>query len=153
MRVSELVTSLLQFPDYPIRFQLPGGELIPAHAHVTEVARISKRFIDCGGTVREESLCRLQTWVADDYDHRLTAGKLAKIIEKGRSILGEEDLEVDIEHDRGFVTQLPLHSAEARGAELVLLLQGKHTACLAPEICCPPTPEPGIVGLGIKKRV
>ena len=152
MRISELVPSLLQFPDSTVRFQLPGGDLTPAHAHVTEVARVSKRFLDCGGTLREESLCRLQTWVADDYDHRLTAGKLAKIIEKARSILGEEDLEIDIEHDLGFITQLPLDSTEVRGAELVLLLKGRNTACLAPEICCPTPPEPGLVGLGMKRR-
>jgi hypothetical protein len=152
MRISELATALSTHPDHTIRFQLPNGELTPAHAHVTEVARISKRFIDCGGTLREESLCRLQTWVADDYQHRLTAGKLAKILEKGRSILGADDLEVDIEHDLGFVTQLPLRAAESKGSELVLVLTGKNTACLAPELCCPTPPQPAIVGLGRKRE-
>lgn len=96
-------------------------------------------------------MCRLQTWVADDYDHRLTAGKLVKIIEKARSILGTEDLEVDVEHDLGFVTQFPLESVEKAGSELILTLKGRNTACLAPELCCPPTPETQIVGLGKKK--
>lgn len=90
MRISELAEALTSSPDSTIRFQLPSGELAPPHAHVTEVARISKRFIDCGGTFREQSVCRLQTWVADDYDHRLTAGKLAKILEKARGVYHHE---------------------------------------------------------------
>lgn len=151
MRVSELSAALATTPEATIRFRLPSGELAPPHAHVTEVARISKRFIDCGGTFREDSMCRLQTWVADDYDHRLTAGKLTKILDKARSILGEEDLEVDVEHDLGFVTQFPLESVEHIGSDLIISLKGRNTACLAPELCCPtPSPTP-LVGLGKKK--
>jgi hypothetical protein len=96
-------------------------------------------------------MCRLQTWVANDYDHRLTAGKLAKILEKARSILGDEDLEVDVEHDMGFVTQLPLDGTRTHGSELLLSLRGRNTACLAPELCCPTPSEPTLVGLGRKK--
>jgi hypothetical protein len=151
MRVSELSEALAKTPESTIRFRLPSGELAPAHAHVTEVARISKRFIDCGGTFREDAMCRLQTWVADDYDHRLNAGKLAKILEKARSILGEEDLDVDIEHDLGFVTQFPLDGVEQHGSELILTLKGRNTACLAPELCCPTPAEPTLIGLGKKK--
>jgi hypothetical protein len=151
MRLSELTKALTTSPEATIRFQLPNGELAPAHAHVTEVARIGKRFIDCGGTLREDAMCRLQTWVADDYDHRLTAGKLAKILEKARTILGEEDLEVDVEHDMGFVTQFPLHATTLQGTELTLALQGRNTACLAPELCCPTPSEPTLVGLGKNK--
>lgn len=151
MRISQLAKALSTSPEATIRFQLPTGELAPPHAHVTEVARISKRFIDCGGTFREDSMCRLQTWVAADYEHRLTAGKLAKILEKARSILGDEDLEVDIEHDMGFVTQFPLQRTTLQGTELLLSLEGRNTACLAPELCCPTPPEPTLVGLGRKK--
>jgi hypothetical protein len=118
---------------------------------VTEVARINKRFIDCGGTLREDSMCRLQTWVADDYDHRLTASKLAHILEKAHTVLGEHDLDVDVEHDMGFVTQFPLHSVELIGGEAILNLQGRNTACLAPELCCPPPPQTSVVSLGRKK--
>jgi hypothetical protein len=151
MRVSELSQVLARTPESTIRFRLPSGELTPAHAHVTEVARISKRFIDCGGTFREDAMCRLQTWVADDYDHRLNAGKLQKILEKARGILGEDDLEVDVEHDLGFVTQFPLEGVEQTGSELILSLKGRNTACLAPELCCPTPPETPLIGLG-KKR-
>jgi hypothetical protein len=128
MRISELSQALTNTLDATVRFRLPSGELTPAHAHVTEIARISKRFIDCGGTLREDSMCRLQTWIADDYHHRLIAGKLAKILEKARHVLGDEDLEVDVEHDMGFVTQFPLQTATLEGTEIILALQGKNTA-------------------------
>jgi hypothetical protein len=151
MRVSELLKTLTDASDATIRFRLPSGDLAPAHAHVTEVARINKRFIDCGGTLREDALCRLQTWVADDYDHRLTASKLAKILEKARDVLGDQDLDIDVEHDTGFVTQFPLVSVERLGNEAILNLEGRNTACLAPELCCPTQPQPSIVSLGKKK--
>ena len=79
MKLHELKNVLVQNPAALVRFQLPNGDFVPAHAHVTEVARIDKRFVDCGGTFRTDSLCRLQTWFADDVDHRLNAGKLANI--------------------------------------------------------------------------
>ena len=151
MRVSELSQTLTDAPDATVRFRLPSGELAPAHAHVTEVARISKRFIDCGGTLREDSTCRLQTWVAEDYHHRLTAGKLAKILEKARLVLGDDDIDVDVEHDVGFVTQFPLQAARHEGAEVIMELQGRNTACLAPELCCPTPAQAELVGLGRKK--
>jgi hypothetical protein len=150
MRATELVKTLKAHSDCAIRFQLPTGDLVPAHAHVTEVARVDKKFIDCGGTFREESVCRLQTWIADDYHHRLSAGKLAVIIDKAKSILGEDDLEVDVEHDLGFVTQLSLLTAAHEGNEVILVLTGKNTACLAPELCCPTPNGLEVVTLGKK---
>jgi hypothetical protein len=98
-------------------------------------------------------MCRLQTWVADDYEHRLTAGKLIKIIEKAQALLNHEDLEVDIEHDLGYVTQFPLAGVEVQGTELILILQGRNTACLAPELCCPPSASgETVVALGRRRK-
>lgn len=151
MKLSSFKEKLLAHTESNVRFRLPSGELAPAHAHVTEVARITKRFIDCGGTLRDDASCRLQTWVADDFDHRLSSGKLAKIIEKASSFLGEDDLEVDVEHDMGFVTQFPIAGCEVAGNELIIQLQGRHTACLAPELCCPPQPATSVISLGRKK--
>ena len=80
MTLTELKQTLAAHPDLPLRFVLPDGQLVPAHAHVTEVARVDKHFVDCGGTRRAESYCRLQVWVADDTDHRLPAAKLHRIL-------------------------------------------------------------------------
>jgi hypothetical protein len=142
MKLPELKTVLAQNPAARVRFQLPNGEFVPAHAHVTEVARIDKRFIDCGGTLRTDTLCRLQTWFADDVDHRLTADKLLKILTKAESVLLTDDLDVDVEHEVGFITQFPLCTVEAADGEIILRLTERHTACLAMDKCLPPAPAP-----------
>jgi hypothetical protein len=141
MKVAELKNELKKHPEATVRFALPNGEAVPAHAHVTEVARIDKRFIDCGGTLRNDSLCRLQTWISDDADHRLTAGKLAKILDKAASILQSDVLDVDVEHETGFITQFPLESIEVSTGEIILRLAERHTACLAMDKC-KPAPQP-----------
>ena len=101
MNLTGLKKLLGEHPDLNLRFILPDATLVPAHAHVTEVARIDKRFVDCGGTLRDDALCRLQTWVADDLHHRLTAGKLLGILDKAASILQNEELEVRRSRRRG----------------------------------------------------
>ena len=50
-----------------IGFELPNGQLVPGHFHVTEVGQINKRFIDCGGTIREEKVVNFQLWEAEKY--------------------------------------------------------------------------------------
>ena len=137
MNVTNLKNDLNKHPAANVRFLLPNGDSVPAHAHVTEVARIDKRFIDCGGTLRNDSLCRLQTWFSDDVDHRLTAGKLAKILEKAGPILMSDELDVDVEHEVGFITQFPLESVEVSAEEITLRLGERHTACLAMDKCKP----------------
>jgi hypothetical protein len=141
MKLKILKAALSKSPEAYLRFLLPDGSKIPAHAHVTEAARIDKKFIDCGGTLREASYCRLQTWVADDLDHRLTAGKLLGILTKADSIPLTEELDVDIEHELTFISQFSLEDVAQSGSEITLKLAARHTACLAPELCCPPTPE------------
>lgn len=140
MKLTELKAALAQHPDLPLRFLLPDGAAILAHAHVTEVARIDKRFVDCGGTLRTDALCRLQTWVADDLHHRLKAGKLLAILGKATAVLQTDDLDVDIEHEAGWISQFPLKCVEVRDGELVFQLTERHTACLAEDKCKPPTP-------------
>jgi Family of unknown function (DUF6428) len=137
MKLIDLKNELNQHPGAHVRFVLPDGGSVPAHAHVTEVARIDKQFIDCGGTLRNDSLCRLQTWFADDTGHRLTAGKLAKILEKAKSFLLTDDLEVDVEHEAPYISQFPIASAETAGDELLVHLTVRHTACLALDKCKP----------------
>ena len=138
MKISELKRALANHTESVVRFALPNGASVPAHAHVTEVARIDKHFVDCGGTVREESMCRLQTWVADDREHRLNAGKLLKILEKAKPLLKSDDLGLDVEHEVGFISQFPVESVSTSGSEIMLQLGTRHTACLAMDQCCPP---------------
>lgn len=138
MLLSEFKKSLSLNARHNVRFILPTGTKVPPHAHVTEVARIDKKFIDCGGTQRTESVCRLQTWFQDDTDHRLTAGKLLAILDKSVSFLGTDDLEVDVEHEAPFISQFPIKELEMDGNTLTVHLGIKHTACLAEDKCLPP---------------
>lgn len=138
MKLSEFKKSLSANTGRNIRFLLPTGSKTPPHAHVTEVARIDKKFIDCGGTQRTETACRLQAWFKDDTDHRLRAGRLLAILEKSEPILETDDLEMDVEYEAPFIAQFPLEKVEADGDELIVHLGIKHTACLAEDKCCPP---------------
>ena len=113
-----------------VRFQLPNGQFVPLHFHITEVGVITKHFIDCGGTVRNEKAASFQLWEAGDFDHRLAPGKLLKIIHLSEKVLGLEDLEIEVEYQSGTIGKYGL---EFNGTHF--LLTAKHTACLASESC------------------
>ncbi|HRJ72602.1 MAG TPA: DUF6428 family protein [Terrimicrobiaceae bacterium] len=143
MNTSEFRTHLTNHPDHELRFQLPDGGFIAAHAHITEVGRLDRTFLDCGGTKRRTSTCLLQSWVAEDTDHRITAGKLAAIFDRADELLGEDDLPVEIEHEEEWISQFPVVGAEAAGGILLFRLGLKHTDCLAKDVCLPEPREPG----------
>lgn len=141
MKTSELLAILSAHPSHHLQFILPDGGLVPIHAHITEVGRVDKTFLDCGATLRKLSYLCLQSWVADDTDHRLPAGKLAEIIERATPILGTDDLEVELEYEEGFISQFPLEDSQIRDNLLIFTIGTKHTDCLAKEICLPPAKE------------
>ncbi|AEG99867.1 MULTISPECIES: DUF6428 family protein [unclassified Lacinutrix] len=113
-----------------IAFQLPNGELVPNHFHVTEVGKITKNFIDCGGTVRNEEIANFQLWNANDYDHRLHPEKLLSIIELSEKVLKIEDLEIEVEYQADTIGKFGL---EFNGKNF--LLTTKQTDCLAKDQC------------------
>jgi len=138
MHLSEFKTTLSQHPDKLLQFALPTGTKIPPHAHITEVARVEKHFIDCGGTVRKESTCRMQIWFADDTQHRISAQKFLKVLDKAATVLGAEDLVIDFEYEAPFIAQFPVTSIEPEGNSLIVQLGIRNTDCLAKDICVPP---------------
>jgi hypothetical protein len=135
MTVDELLAVLTSQSEAGLHFMLPGGEFVPAHFHVTEVGRVQKDFIDCGGTQRSTVTCLLQVWVADDTDHRLEAGKLARILQLAAPVLKSTTLPVEVEYEEGVTAQYPLVAAEVTPAGVLLHLGSKHTACLAADRC------------------
>ena len=80
LSLQQLVEALNKADGRIVRFELPTTTLLSPHVHVTEVARIDKKFVDCGGTLRTDSSCRLQIYQADDTEHRITAAKFAQIL-------------------------------------------------------------------------
>jgi hypothetical protein len=99
------------------------------------VGRLRKDFIDCGGTVRSQTSCLLQVWVASDVDHRLETTKLASIMRIAGPLLQTDDLPVEVEYEEGVISQYPIGGVELTPAGLLFHLGTKHTACLAPEKC------------------
>lgn len=113
-----------------LSFALENGEQVPAHFHITEVGLITKRFIDCGNTVRNETVVSMQLWDANDYDHRLAPEKLLKIIAASERILGIEDHEVEVEYQGQTIGK---YGIDFNGTRFVLT--NKKTACLAEDQC------------------
>ena len=137
MKLSEVKTALSQLEA--IAFQLPNGDLVPTHFHVTEVGKISKHFIDCGGTVRKENVANFQLWNADDYNHRLHPEKLVHIIELSEKVLELEDLEVEVEYQAETIGKFGL---DFDGVNFQLTT--KQTDCLAKENCGIPAQKPKV---------
>lgn len=135
MTVAEFCRALADHPDERMHWMLPDRSFIPAHYHITEVGRLRKDFIDCGGTVRSTESCLLQVWVANDVDHRLETTKLAAIMRVAAPLLGSADLPVEVEYQEGLISQYPIGGVEVTPSGLLFHLGTKHTACLAPEKC------------------
>ena len=135
MTVSELKKLLNQHPDLPLELQLPNGETVPPHFHVTEVAFSKKDFIDCGGTIRHEEKCLLQIWVANDVEHRVNSTTLANILVHGAPVLPTEALPIEIEYMMPGLTLLPLIEAKAEGGKVILRFEHLNTDCLAKDVC------------------
>ncbi|MFY8188572.1 MAG: DUF6428 family protein [Flavobacterium sp.] len=137
MKLSEVKNALQNLKT--IGFQLPNGEMVPSHFHVTEVGKISKHFIDCGGTVRTEEVANFQLWNANDYDHRLHPEKLMNIITLSEKILNLEDLPIEVEYQGQTIEKFGL---DFDGTNF--LLTSKQTDCLAKDNCGIPAQKPRI---------
>jgi hypothetical protein len=137
MKLSEIKSVLNHSTS--IAFQLPNGDLVPSHFHITEVGKITKHFIDCGGTVRHEEIVNFQLWNANDYDHRLHPEKLLKIIELSEKVLGIADLEIEVEYQGDTIGKFGL---DFDGTNF--LLTTKQTDCLAKDNCGMPSEKPKV---------
>ena len=133
MKLSDLRAVLKQQPDSFPRFVLPDGDLIPAHAHVTEVGYVVKNFIDCGGITGKSETVLLQTHVGQDTDHRLKSDRFAKILQLGERILPHDQLEIEVEYDCCVVAQYPVSEVRPAGKHLDVVLGKRRTQCLAQE--------------------
>ena len=128
MKLSQ-VKALLPTLDQVV-FKLENGAQVPPHFHVTEVGKVVKDFIDCGGTLRSEHTVNFQLWTAQDHDHRLSAQKLLNIIQLSEQKLNLEDAEVEVEYQSHTIGKYRLaFDGEA------FILQNTLTACLAQDQC------------------
>lgn len=135
MTVGEFRAILSDNPEAALHLMLPEGDFVPAHFHVTEVGRVQKDFIDCGGTIRSAKSCVLQVWVASDVNHRLTTSRLASIFKLAAPLLESDTIPVEVEYEGTVVSQFPLVAAEITPSGVLFHLGSKHTDCLAPDRC------------------
>tara|TARA_B100000809_G_scaffold263627_1_gene317353 strand:- start:32138 stop:32605 length:468 start_codon:yes stop_codon:yes gene_type:complete len=137
MKLSQVKTELAQLEQ--IAFELPNGELVPKHFHVTEVGKVSKHFIDCGGTVRKEEVVNFQLWEANDYNHRLHPEKLISIIELSERLLAIGDFDIEVEYQGDTIGKYGLGFNGTN-----FLLTNTLTDCLAKDKCDIPEEKPRI---------
>jgi hypothetical protein len=128
-----------------VNFELQNGTIVPEHFHVTEVGIVTKHFIDCGGTIRNEKVATFQLWNANDFEHRLKPSKLLNIIKLSEEKLGMEDLEIEVEYQTEIEDWLTPNNETKRlqtigkynldfnGKNFVLI--SKQTDCLASDSC------------------
>ncbi len=143
MTLRDFRETLAAGPGLGLRFRLPTGGLTPIHLHLTEVARVEKRFIDCGGTVRTDVSARLQLWTADDTDHRVGCAKALQILDRGADLVGSTALPMEVEYDFPLLTLFPVVGSVVEGNERIFLLEAKKADCLAPDVCLPKACKPG----------
>jgi len=129
-----------------VEFQLENGAFVPEHFHVTEVGIITKHFIDCGGTIRNEKVVNFQLWNANDFEHRLKPTKLLNIIKLSEEKLGIEDAEIEVEYQSEIADSQTLDKSIKSGLQTIgkydlnfngnhFILKNKQTACLAQDAC------------------
>ena len=123
-----------------LNFELQNGTAVPEHFHVTEIGVVTKHFIDCGGTIRNEKVANFQLWDANDFDHRLKPQKLLNIIKLSEEKLGMEDLEIEVEYQSETIGKYDL---DFNGKTFVLV--SKQTACLASDSCGIPLDKQKII--------
>ena len=145
MRLTEIKKRLSNLET--IGFELPNGKMVPGHFHVTEVGKINKSFIDCGGTVRNEEVVSFQLWEADDYDHRLHPEKLVHIIELSERVLGLPDAEIEVEYQGDTIGKYGL---DFDGKNFLLV--SKKTDCLARDKCGIPAEKPKVKLSGLSQE-
>jgi hypothetical protein len=104
---------------------------------VTEIGKITKQFIDCGGTVREEHKINFQLWEDGDFDHRLGAKKLLSIIDLSERVLELSDSQIEVEYQGDTISKYGL---EFDGK--AFLLARMQTDCLAKDNCGIPSDRP-----------
>ena len=139
MKLNAFKNLLQSHPDKQFRLVLPSQNAVPVSFHITEVAHVQKRFIDCGGKFHTTHTCQLQAWLGTDSDHRLRAGRMADILRLAKKVLPEgDDLDIEIEYEDAAISQYPVADYSVTDEAVVLNLAAKHTDCLARETCCPP---------------
>jgi hypothetical protein len=110
-----------------VTFLNTNGKIIPNHFHITELGQINKRFIDCGGTIRTESVISMQLWEGVDLWHRIEPSKLIDITTEKLNL---ENSEIEIEYQDESIGKYGVAFENGK-----FKLTTKNTTCLASNSC------------------
>ncbi len=135
MNLNEFKALLETHAEKPFRLRLPDGAPVPVSFHITEVGRLRKTFLDCGGERHDSEICQLQVWVGEDADHRIQAGKMAAILRKAEDFIPDDSVPLEIEYEEDVISQYTVEGHSLDEGAIILNLEHKHTACLAMELC------------------
>ena len=128
MKINDIKEKLSKLDS--VTFVLPNGNFIPKHFHVTEIGVVTKDFIDCGGTLRQEKSVNFQLWTADDFDHRIAPQKLLDIINLSEKTLTLDNLEIEVEYQSDTIGKFGL---DFDGSNFLLI--NRQTDCLDKDKC------------------
>lgn len=135
MNLDEFTTALSDQPDHELGIQFDSGIVLPPHFHVTEIGKVTKDFVDCGGTRRTTTSCVLQTFIATDFEHRLKTDKLSTIIEKAAVLQLDLSTPVEIEIQTDTIGTYAVTTSFVSDGKVTFTVASKQTACLAPDKC------------------
>ena len=128
MKLSQIKNILKLKED--VKFKLINWDIIPEHFHITEIWLVSKKFIDCGWSLRENNTINFQLRTDEDFDHRLSSSKLLNIIDIYQKTISDQDFEVDIEYQD---YTIGIYTLDYINNYFVLM--PKITDCLAKDKC------------------
>lgn len=160
MNIQQLKSALQHFQNMNVTpqfvfedtLQNPQINVVPLHFHITEMGISSKHFIDCGGTIRTTHALNLQLWVDyQDLEHRLSAEKFLKIVEKMENIWEKQnfsiqDMHIEVEYQPyntiskfqlDFLGSFGKNASNENHQKSFFVLKNIPTACLAQ---CTPNP-------------
>ena len=135
MQLGNFLKLLEENTNCQIRFKLPNGEFVEKHFHVTEVGKVTKEFIDCGGTNRNKQTCLLQLWSTSDEEHRVNAGKLHSIFSLAKHIYMHENTPLEVQHGTDQAIIYDVLSCCLNENYIDVTLKSQKTDCLAPDKC------------------
>lgn len=111
-------------------FVLPNGVNVPPYFHITEVGELTRHYVDCGGTKRQEVSVNFQVYTSTDYDHRLMPSKLARIVKTSTELLALPNAEIEVEYQGQTIEKYGLEFSQGQ-----FHLMPRKTDCLAKEVC------------------
>lgn len=111
-------------------FVLPNGVNVPPYFHITEVGAVTRQYVDCGGTKRQEVSVNFQVYTSTDYDHRLMPSKLARIVKTSTELLALPNAEIEVEYQGQTIEKYGLEFSQGQ-----FHLMPRKTDCLAKEVC------------------